>query len=200
MIRSSYIENDFGEVLKQNVICWRPINLVELGILDGYSTIHIAEGLQELERLYGIVTHVDAYDLFEEYPYKHGRIEDVRNALLEANLEKYVHLIPGDAFEVWKNYTDCFIDFLHVDISNTGETVRRIMATWHPKMRERGLIFFEGGSEERDNVEWMKKYDMPPIKPELNSNPIILKHYLMGTYFKFPSMTMLLHRWGNYDP
>jgi predicted O-methyltransferase YrrM len=195
-MRSSYIENNCGEILKQNVICWRPINLVELGVLDGYSTLHIAAGLKELERLYGIVTVLNAFDLFEEYPYKHGRIEDVKNELIEAELDQYVRLSAGDAYKVWAGFEDGFIDFLHVDISNTGETIRKIMELWHPKMRERGLIFFEGGSEERDNVEWMVKYNMPSIKKELNENPIIRKHYLMGTYFKFPSMTMLLRKWG----
>lgn len=200
MVRSSYIENNLGEVLKQNIICWRPINLVELGILDGYSLIHIAEGLRELEQLYGIVTHIDAYDLFEEYPYKHGRIEDVRNELLASGLEKYAQVFAGDAFKVHVKYENRFIDFLHVDLSNTGETIKRIMEIWHPKMRVRGLIFFEGGSEKRDNVEWMTKYNMPSIKKEINSNPIINEYYIYGTYFKFPSMTMLLRKWGGkYD-
>jgi len=199
-MRSSYIENDFGEVLKQNIITWRPVTLVELGVLDGYSAIHIAKGLKEAQELYGIATHVDAYDLFDDYAYKHGNQAEVQARIDEAGLAKYVNLQKGNAYEVYTNYSDKSIDFLHVDISNTGDTVKKVMELWHPKMRVRGLIFFEGGSEERDNIEWMTKYNMPSIKKEINSNPILNEYYIYGTYFKYPALTMCLRRWGGrYD-
>ena len=51
-MRSSYIENNYGAVLKAYVLNWRPTTLVELGVLDGYSTIAIAEAVKEMNFLY----------------------------------------------------------------------------------------------------------------------------------------------------
>jgi hypothetical protein len=74
------------------------------------------------------------------------------------------------------------------------------MEIWHPKIGARGHIFIEGGSEERDNIEWMTKYGMPPIRKEINENPIINRYYQYGTYLKFPSVTVLFRKWrkGQY--
>jgi len=47
---------------------------------------------------------------------------------------------------------------MHVDISNDGYVIRNIS-----KYKNKGLIFFEGGSLERDNVDWMIKYKKPSI-------------------------------------
>jgi len=55
----------------------------------------------------------------------------------------------------------------------------------------------EGGSIERDNIEWMKKYNCPPIREEIDTNPIISKYYIYGTYFEFPSITVMLRKWWN---
>lgn len=194
MTVSSYQQNEFGEIIKAYVIGWKPVSFVELGVLHGYSTRYIAEGLKEIRRLYDINTKLDAYDLFDEYQYKHGKKEEVEQMLKEHNLSEYVNIIQGNAYEVYKNYQDKSLEFLHVDISNTGDTVKKIMELWDPKIRARGLILFEGGSEERDNIEWMKKYNMPPIKKEIETNPIINKYYSYGTYFRFPSLTVLLKK------
>lgn len=196
-MRSSYIQNDYRDVFIQNIITWRPTRLVELGVLDGYSTLAIAKGLAESDRLYGYPNvKLDAYDLFEDYPYKHGKQEEVQKLIDEAGLTKWVNLQKGDAWKVQDNYDDNYIEFLHVDVSNTGDTVKKVMELWHPKMRMRGMIYLEGGTEERDQVEWMRKYNMPSIKQEINTNPIIQEYYLYGTYFKFPGLTVLLRRWG----
>ena len=195
-MRSSYLENKLGEILKTYVIGWRQNPpYVELGVLDGYSTSCIAEGLKELDRLYGYKFKLDAYDLFEDYPYKHGNQEEVQAMLKEKGLENYVNLQKGDAYKVAQNYADKSLEFLHVDISNTGQVIKDIMEVWHPKMRDKGFIFFEGGSKERDQVEWMTKYNMPSIRKEIDTNPIINTYYWYGTYFEYPSMTVLLRKW-----
>lgn len=195
-MRSSYIEHHYGNVLKTTVVGLKPTSFVELGVLDGYSTLHIARGLQEIDRLYGIKAVLDAYDLFGTYEFKHGDQAEVQAMLEREGVAQYVKLIQGDAYEAYQHYDDGRVEFLHVDISNTGETVRRIMEQWHSKICGRGVILFEGGSEERDQVEWMTKYGKEPIKPELDRNPFIKERYMRGTYFPFPSMTMLFKAWG----
>lgn len=200
-MRSSYIENNYGKILEEYVFGWQPSSFVELGVLDGYSTLHIARGIQRLEKLRNFAPKFDAYDLFEDYPHKHGNQEEVQKMLEEKGVSKYVNLLKGNAYEVHKNYEDMILDerkgieFLHIDISNTGKVIHDIMELWHPKIGQRGLIFIEGGSEERDNVEWMQKYNGSSIKKEIGTNEIINKYYIYGTYFAFPGLTVLLRKW-----
>lgn len=186
-MRSSYIAHNYGDVIVKHVLENKPSLCVELGILDGYSTIHIARGL--MLNCEGIL---DAYDLFEDYAYKHSSLDYVRKVVEDNGVDDYVNLYKGDAYKVHEKYRDGTIELLHIDISNTGKILRDLIELWDPKMRQGGIILFEGGSEERDNVEWMKKYDMPPIKKELETNHIIQNNYYYKTYQQFPSMTVLV--------
>jgi hypothetical protein len=83
---------------------------------------------------------------------------------------------------------------MHIDISNTGDTVRKILELWDSKISTSAMVCFEGGSEERDQIEWMVKYGMPPIKAEIENNPIIKEKYVYATYLPFPSLTCLLKK------
>lgn len=201
-MRSSYLTNNFGELLENYVKVWQPANAVELGVLDGYSTLHIARAIKWLFTWRGYQVPFDAYDLFEEYEFKHGREEEVRQVLSEAGVADFVNLRKGNAYGVHVNYPDMQpdavrgIEFMHIDISNTGDVIRDIMELWHPKIGQRGIVCIEGGSAERDRVEWMTKYNKPGIRHEIETNPIINKYYFYGTYEKFPSMTVLLKKWN----
>lgn len=184
-MRSSYIQNNYDDVFFANVRAYQPINCVELGILDGFSAFHIGRGLQANGR--GIL---NAYDLFEGYKYKHGDQEEVFRTLqgMPVNIHK------KDAFEVFKDYADNTVDFLHVDISNNGDTFDKIMDQWDLKIVQGGVILFEGGSQERDEVDWMVKYNFRPIKPAIEQNKIVEDKYIFGTYLPFPSLTVLLKK------
>lgn len=188
-MRSSYIQNNYADIFKAIIDGFKPVTAVELGILDGYSTMAIGLGLQKNGR-----GTLHSYDLFDDYQYKHGNEKQVRDLLFEYGLENVVTVIKQDAWKVADLFNDGTVDFLHVDISNTGETVRRIMAQWDQKMVTGGIICFEGGTAERDYVDWMSKYNMPPIKTEMETNPIIKEKYIFGTYLKFPGLTMLLKK------
>jgi len=200
-MRSSYITNNFGELIKQYVIAWQPSSFVELGVLDGYSTLGIAQGIKWLHDHRGYKPQFDAYDLFEDYQFKHGQKAEVEKVLQDNKVSDYVNLQKGNAYEVYKNYPDMVLDtvrgieFLHIDISNTGKVIHDLMEVWHPKIGQRGIVMIEGGSDERDNVEWMEKYDAPSIKAEINTNHLINKYYHYGTYYQFPSITVMLRKW-----
>lgn len=184
-MRSSYIDNNYGKIFQKIILDLRPKVVVELGILDGYSTINIAKALKNFNAKF------DSYDLFEKYKYKHGSKKGVQELIDKENLTFFVNVRQGDAFKVYKNYKDNSIDFLHVDISNTGDTLKKIIDFWNSKLSDVGIIAFEGGSEERDNVFWMKKYKCSSIKKELETNKIIKKYYKYTTLQKFPSLTIL---------
>jgi len=178
------------------VLNWRPATLVELGILDGYSTIAIAEAIKEMNFLYQMNSKLKAYDLFDDYTYKHGNKEEVEKLIAEKGLIEYVDVMKGDAYKVYTDFDDNTVQFLHVDISNTGDTLRDILTLWCPKLIQRGLVLFEGGSDERDNNEWMTKYNKPSIKKEMETNKFINENYIYGTYYAYPSMTVFLKKWG----
>jgi len=199
-MRSSYTINDYGPLIEEYVLTWQPSSYVELGVLDGYSTLHIAKGLKRIHQLRGWKPTLDAYDLFDDYQFKHGNKEEVADLLKSEGVSDYVNLQSGDAYKVHANYPDVTFDkrgveFLHIDISNTGKVLSDIMALWHPKISGRAIVMIEGGSEERDNVGWMKKFDKPSIKAEIESSELINKYYHYGTYFRYPSLTVLLRKW-----
>ncbi|MBU2052451.1 class I SAM-dependent methyltransferase [Patescibacteria group bacterium] len=188
-MRSSYIQNNYGEVFEAIVAAFQPAICVELGVLDGYSSLAIGRGLKRngAGRLF-------SYDLFDLYHYKHGSLEEVRLRVEEAGLVGFVDILKRDAFDVNVDFRTEKVSLLHVDISNTGETIKKIMELWDPIIVQGGLILFEGGTQERDEVEWMIKYQATPIKPEIESNQIIKDKYVFGTYLKFPGLTVLLKK------
>jgi len=185
-MRSSYRENNYGEVFRAIIDAFKPRACVELGVLDGYSTGYIAGKLKEIGD--GVL---HAYDLFEGYQYKNSNFKEVSDRYAEY---QNLRISQMDAFEVAKLYAPGSVDFLHVDLSNTGDTVRKIMEQWDEKMVQGGVVLFEGGTTERDNIDWMIKYGCAPIKKEIETNPIIQSRYVYGTYLKFPGLTMLLKK------
>lgn len=194
-MRSSYIENNYGQIFTNMVKACQFRVVVELGVLDGYSTLSIGRGLKWIKETLGPTFTLDSYDLWEDYNYKHGNMQDVQAKIDSEGLMEFVKLYKEDAFEVYKRYPNRSIYLLHVDLSNTGDTVKKIMDQWNDKMVHDGIILFEGGSEERDNIEWMKKYNCPSIRKEINTNPIIDKFYIVATYNKFPSLTYLYKKY-----
>lgn len=186
---SSYVQNNYGEIFLAIMDAFKPHKVVELGCLHGYSTRYLAEGLKKNKN--GIM---DVFDLFEQYPFNHGTQSEVEGMLREQGLSDFVRIHNADAFGVAAQLPDNSVSLLHVDLSNTGEILKKVMEQWDSKLVQGGVILFEGGSDERDKIEWMKKYNQPSIKHELETNEIIRNKYIFGTYFKFPSLTMLLKR------
>ena len=193
-MRSSYIQNNYGPVFENVVKTFLPQKCVELGVLDGYSTLAIARGIRKAMILSAHRSHLYAYDLWEDYDYKHGKMEEVQDRLDSEELSEYVTLHKKDAFEVYKDYLDQSACLLHVDISNDGDTLNKIVEQWHTKLSMGGMILFEGGSAERDEIEWMKKYNKKPIKPVIEFHEILNKWYIYGTYNAFPSLSVFIRK------
>jgi hypothetical protein len=109
-------------------------------------------------------------------------------------LNRYVNLHYGDAFKVCNYFADRKVDFLHMDISNDGDILKKTIECWGPKISTGGIIAFEGGSVERDNVEWMKKYHRKPIAPEVINISFDNFQFDVQVFSKFPSMTLFFKR------
>jgi predicted O-methyltransferase YrrM len=135
----------------------KPKKIIEFGILFGYSTIAMAMALDEIGS-----GHIYANDLFDEYEFKNSSIKTTQANIDRYKLSKYVTLQKRN-FEDWLKQPEDF-DFLHVDVSNKGDTIERLYEAIKGQILRGAVVVFEGGSEERDNVEWMTKYHQKKIR------------------------------------
>ena len=154
-IESSYYLNNIGETLYNLVLELQPKVVVEFGSLNGYSATCMAMALHEL----GNGGKVQCYDLWTKYPYKNSSIENTKNNISKYELLEYVEFYEED-FNTWDIQ---YFDLLHVDISNDGETLLNIKKRFLKQLTQGKAIIFEGGSHERDNVEWMREYGKVPM-------------------------------------
>lgn len=193
-MHSSYAKHNYAEVFKAIVSAFQPQRCVELGVLEGYSTVAIGQALKANFEKGGARGHLAAHDLFEEYKYRNAALETAQKNVDEAGVGEFVTLHRQHADQVDSDYEDGSVGLLHIDLSNCGDTVRWAMEKWDRKMIHGGIILFEGGTDERDNVEWMLKFNRKPMKAELETNPIIEANYVFATYMKFPGLTCLLKK------
>jgi hypothetical protein len=190
-LRSSYKKNNLGRTLEVMTLGKKPRIIVECGILDGYSLYHLAKATKlNSEALY-FRGHVIAYDLFDDYEFKHGNAVDVHNMLQYEGVSDYATILQGDAYKVHENYNDGEIDLLHIDISNDGDTFLNMFNLWSSKISQFGRIVFEGGSRDRDNVEWMKKYNRRPIRPVISELVGMAHGWQVMVIKDWPSLTVI---------
>ena len=82
-------------------------------------------------------------------------------------------------------------DIIHIDIANNGDTYEFAINNYMNKLKKDGIMILEGGSEERDNVNWMTKYNKPKIRTIINK---YLDVYDIYTLDKFPSITIIKNK------
>ena len=80
---------------------------------------------------------------------------------------------------------------LHVDISNNGEVYSKVFKQWSSRVNK--IILLEGGSIDRDNIDWMKKYKKPPINPEINKLTIEYPNWKFYIIQPYPSITIAVN-------
>lgn len=151
-IESSYRKNDIGRTLYELVLDMKPKKIVEFGSLNGYSAICMAQALRNIGK--GVI---ESYDLWGKYEFTHSTIDEARRNARLYDVQDYIEFKYGDIFLF--DRTDW--DLMHVDISNDGDKLLKIAQKFKDHS---GTIIFEGGSEARDNVEWMLKYKKKPIR------------------------------------
>lgn len=171
-IESSYQENDIGKTLYDEVVKNKPSIVVDFGVLNGYSTVCLAQGVRD--NGFGKVM---VYDLFDKYEYNHAKLDKLVKTLKEYNVLDYVEIEERNFFDWVKEPGD--FDMLHLDISNTGDIIDVV---W--KNLKKGIVLFEGGSPERDNVGWMLAHNKKPI------NKSVAKFEVINS--KFPSLSKIL--------
>lgn len=180
---SSYEKNNYGEFFYSLMGIYQPQKVVELGTKAGYSAYHMARGL----KANGHGT-LDCYDLWESYEFN-----SVPQSVAQGNLKEFKDLISlnlGDVLGIEKSYQA--VDILHVDISNDGEILEKIIPCWIDKVTQ--VIIIEGGSSERDRVEWMIKYHKQPIRKWLEDFISRRDDTQYFTIEPFPSLTIIRKR------
>ncbi|HOK41711.1 MAG TPA: class I SAM-dependent methyltransferase [bacterium] len=184
MLNSSYKINNYGFLFESLIRIYKPNLCVELGCLEGYSSYYIVKGLKKNKKGKLIII-----DLFEDYPFRHCTLQKFKKNIKQLKVEKYIKIIQGDVFEKIPLLPDDSIDFLHIDLSNNGELLNKIFLLCEVKLKNNCLILFEGGSVERDNIDWMKKYNKVPIRKFLNSK-FFKNNFQFFTFQLFPSLTI----------
>lgn len=191
-MRSSYKKNNYGRKFEFMVLAQKPRLVVECGILDGYSLLHLAKAVKLNNEAEYFDSHVIAYDLFDDYDYEHGNAVDVYNILKAEGVSDHATILQGDAYKVHEKFDKDEIDMLHIDILNDGQTFLDMFKLWGSKINKGGCIIFEGGSEERDKVEWMKKFKKRPIRSAI---PVLAKkatkNWQISVFNDWPSITVM---------
>ena len=172
-IESSYQKNDLGFTIYSVVRMLKPKVVVDFGILSGYSTICIAQAIRDNGE-----GKVLAYDIFDEYEYKSSDLDILEKNLIKYNVKDYVQIHNQDFYK-WVDNPPEF-DLLHLDISNTGSIIQLA----YDKLPNKHIIF-EGGSEERDEEEWVSKYNKSKICPLKSS----LNYKILNK--KWPSLSIM---------
>ena len=178
-IESSYQENDIGKTLYDAVLKYKPKKIIEFGTLGGYSAVAMAMALDEIGE-----GHIYGYDLFEDYEFKNSTQENTQKNINEYGVAHYVTLVRKD-FETWLQAPEQF-DMLHLDISNKGDTLERLYEAVKDQIKKGAIVLFEGGSEERDNVEWMKKYNQKKLRDAHVPFEVIDS--------RFPSLSIMINK------
>ena len=175
-MNSSYLNKiDYSEIIKTICFIKNPKKIVEFGILDGFSLKSFVDNTNNCQ--------IEAYDIFDEFIGNSASFE----VISKFSKYKNIKIEYGDFYKKVDDFEDNSIDILHIDIANNANVYKFAIAYYLPKVKENGIILLEGGSNERDQVEWMTKYKKPLINPYLNHFKN-LKHIVIG---KMPSMTII---------
>ena len=175
IVESSYYENDLGKTIYDFILNKKPNTVIEFGCLYGYSTIAIASALRDIGS-----GKLICFDLWDNYKYKHSTMLETISNVKYYQLDNYVSFQKKD-FNEWLE-DPCQFDVMHLDISNTGDIILKTYNKLKKYMDGGSSIIFEGGSFERDNIEWMIKYNATPI----NSVKNIVNYKLLNE--NFPSL------------
>lgn len=180
---SAYQDHGYGHFFYALTRVLRPRRCVELGVLGGFSLSVVAAALRDNGN-----GSIQGFDIFEQYPYHHERWGTVKERLEALGLLRWSAVHLDDATTVHERFDE--IDYLHVDVSNEGDVYRWAFRQWAGKVSK--AILLEGGSSNRDQVEWMKKYAKSPIAPAIEEIREAYPEWIITVLEPFPSVTVAI--------
>ncbi|MBN3039530.1 MAG: class I SAM-dependent methyltransferase [Candidatus Omnitrophica bacterium] len=158
-IYSSFAENNLGKVIYKTVLDYKPMKIVEFGVLQGYATVCMALALKKLGR--GKIVSYDDWQPHE--PHLCGDIETVKKNLQRYKVLHLVELKTADFFQ-WVVNPEPF-DLLFLDIDNDGRIIELAITKLQTHIQKGAVILFEGGSEQRDNLDFVIANNQAPMYP-----------------------------------
>jgi hypothetical protein len=180
---SAYKDHGYGCFFYALARVLKPVTCVELGVLEGFSLLCVAAALRDNGR-----GTIHGFDLFEDYPFRHERCASTAERIRALGLEQQARIRQADAFAVAGEFAS--VDYLHVDLSNDGDTYRRIFAQWSGKVKQ--VMLLEGGGAERDRVAWMARYRKSAIVPALAELRGAHPEWTFAVLAPFPSLTVAI--------
>jgi glucosamine-phosphate N-acetyltransferase len=153
-MRSSYLNNvNYGDIFNTIISITKPKKILEFGILDGFSIDSFIQNTNE-----NIL--IEAYDIFEGFNGNHANYEEIKQKYSE---HKNVSINYGNFYELTDKLLETEYDIIHIDVANTGDIYEFAIKNYLDKLSSNGIMILEGGSKQRDNVEWMKTYNKKSI-------------------------------------
>lgn len=160
-INSSFRGTEIGRYLYSHVIRNKPKLILELGVLNGFSSCCFLQAIREMQH----TTRIISVDLFDLYEFKCCPIDTYVSNVSKYYSRSSLHsVIQADVFSI--NYE--YLINLHgtissnqiltfIDISNDADKLSTLIK------KIESPILFEGGTFERDNISWMHDYAKVPI-------------------------------------
>ena len=180
-VNSSYKEAGYQYLFYALVKLLSPNKICEIGVLQGFSLLSMASALKKNNK-----GEIFGNDLFDDYEFKNERMINVQSRIVKAGLNEFAKIKKQDAFSVSSEVEKT--DILHVDISNNGNTVEQLFLQWKDKVNK--LMIFEGGGSDRDEINWMVKFQKPPISPVLSKLSNQFQEWQFVTLEVYPSVTL----------
>ena len=180
-VGSSYKESGYQYLFYALVKLLSPNKICEIGVLQGFSLLSMASALKKNNQ-----GEIFGYDLFDDYEFKNERMINVQYRIDKAGFSEFANIKKQDAFLVSSEVEET--DILHVDISNNGNTVEQLFLQWKDRVNK--LMIFEGGGHARDEINWMVKFQKPPISPVLSQLSNQFQNWQFVTLDVYPSITL----------
>ena len=130
-------------ILYDFIVTLKPKKIIEFGPGRGFTTVTMAQALKEN----AIDGQINSYDIWNDSYW--GNHRSSLNEFKNWEVLEYINLYEMDFYEWLK--TDEDFDFLYFDIDNTGEKLELLYDKVKNQIQSGSVVFFEGGSEERDN-------------------------------------------------
>ena len=179
---SSYINNlNYGDIFTTLCYIKNPKHIIEVGILNGFSLKSMVDNVSS-------DCIVSAYDIFDEF---NGNYADQQKITEMFSSYKNVTISYGDFYKVHESLTPNSVDIIHIDIANDGDVYNFAVLNYFDKLTENGILVLEGGSIERDHVNWMLKYNKCSIQGVVNQ---LSEKYSIKTIGTMPSLTFITRK------
>lgn len=125
---------DFREYY-DTIAQWLPddCKVVEVGVADGFSSIYLAEALENMGKKYELVM-VDSM----QYGGPH-QLKEILNNVQRANLSG-VRIEPKDSLNASCMFPDGWADFVFIDASHEYEPTKADIRLWYRKVKDGGRL------------------------------------------------------------